>query len=66
MKEEQREFITKLIKSLGDEDWVRGLIQKIQSIASHNIASDEVFYDSIYNEIKREIDKLKGEQTEDC
>jgi hypothetical protein len=52
-------FIAKLIKSLGDEDWIRGLIEKIQSIAAYDITSDDVFYDNLYNEIKHEIDKLK-------
>jgi len=54
-------FITKLIKSLGDETWIRGLIEKIQSMAACNIASDDVFYDNLYKEIKHEIDKLKDE-----
>ena len=53
-------FIAKLIKSLGDEAWIRGLIEKIQSITAYNIASDDVFYDNLYNEIKHEIDKLRN------
>jgi hypothetical protein len=59
MTEERTAFIAKLFKRLGDEAWIRGLIEKIQSIAAYNIASDDAFYDNIYKEIKHEIDKLK-------
>jgi len=61
MTEEQREFITKLIKRLGDEDWGKWLEEEKQSMDSLKIPPDDVFYDNLLKKIKHEIDKLKDE-----
>jgi len=61
MTEEQRAFITKLIKRLGDEDWGKWLEEEKRSMDSPKIPSDDAFYDNLLKKIKHEIDKLKDE-----
>jgi hypothetical protein len=61
MTEEQRSFISKLIKRLGDEDWDRWMKEEKQSMDSSNIPSNDVFYDNLLKKIKHEVDKLKDE-----
>jgi len=61
MIEEQRTFVAKLIKRLGDEDWGRWLKEEKQYMDSSKIPSNDVFYDNLLKKIKHEIDKLKDE-----
>jgi trans-2-enoyl-CoA reductase len=61
MAEEQRVFITKLIKRLGNEDWDRWLKEEMQSMDSINSPSNDVFYDNLLKKIEHEIKKLKDE-----
>jgi enolase len=61
MTKEQRAFIAKLIKRLGDEDWDRWMEEEKQSMDSLKIPSNDVFYDNLYKKIEHEIDKLKDE-----
>jgi len=61
MLEEQKSFINKLIKRLGDEDWNKWVEEEIQSMGSLKISQNDVFYDNLYKKIKYEIDKLKDE-----
>ena len=61
MQEEQRAFIAKLIKRLGDEDWNRWTEEEMQSMDSLKIPSNDVFYDNLLKKIKHEINKLKDE-----
>ena len=59
MTEEQRSFIAKLIKRLGDEDWNKWMEEEKQSMDSLKIPSDDVFYHNLLKKIEHEIDKLK-------
>jgi len=59
MLEEQREFIRKLIKRLGDEDWNKWLEDEIQSMDSLKASPNDIFYDNLRKKIEHEIDKLK-------
>jgi S-adenosylmethionine:diacylglycerol 3-amino-3-carboxypropyl transferase len=61
MLEEQRSFISKLIKRLGDEDWIKWLEDERQSMDSLKIPPNDIFYDNLLKRIKHEIDKLKDE-----
>jgi len=60
MLEEQKSFIRKLIKRLGDEDWIKELEDEWKSMDSLKIPSDDIFYDNLLKKIEREIDKLKN------
>jgi enolase len=59
MTEEQRSFIAKLIKRLGEEDWNKWMEEEKQFMDSSKIPSDDVFYDNLKKKIEHEIDKLK-------
>ena len=61
MLEEQKLFINKLIKRLGDEDWNKWLEEERQSMDSLKITSNDVFYENLLKKIEYEIDKLKDE-----
>ena len=61
MSEEQKVFIAKLIKRLGDEDWDKWQREELRSMDSHKISSNDVFYDNLLKKLKHEIDKLKDE-----
>jgi len=59
MSDEQRAFISKLIKRLGDEDWIKSLEAEMQSMDSLKAPSNDIFYDNLRKKIEHEIDKLK-------
>jgi hypothetical protein len=61
MLEEQKLFISKLIKRLGDEDWNKWVEDERQSMDSLKIPSNDIFYDNLLKKLKYEIDKLKNE-----
>jgi len=65
MLEEQRAFIAKLIKRLGNEDWNRWWEEEMQSMNSLKIQSNDVFYKNLLEKIKHEIDKLKDVDSND-
>jgi len=61
MIEEQKLFISKLIKRLVDEDWNKWVEDERQSVNSLKIPPNDMFYDNLFKKIKYEIDKLKDE-----
>jgi len=61
MLEEQKLFISKLIKRLNDEDWNKWLEEERQSVDSLKTPPNDVFYDNLFKKLKYEIDKLKDE-----
>ena len=61
MEKEQRTFITKLIKRLGDEDWSKWLEEERKTADSLKISSNDVFHDNLLKKIKYEIIELKNE-----
>ena len=61
MSEEQRSFISKLIKRPGDEDWIKSLEDEMQSMDLLKAFSNDIFYDNLRKKIGHEIDKLKNE-----
>jgi len=61
MLDEQRIFINKLIKRLGDEDWNKWFEEEKQSMDSLKIGSNDAFYYNLLKKIENEINKLKDE-----
>ena len=59
MTEEQRAFIAKLIKRLGDEDWDGWMEEEKRYMDSLKNPSDDVFYHNLLKKIEHEMDKLK-------
>ncbi len=61
MLEEQKLFISKLIKRLGDEDWDKWVEEETKSMHLLKTPQNDVFYKNLRKKIEYEIDKLKNE-----
>jgi len=58
MNEEQLDFIKKLIKKLGDEDWDKWAKEEIQTMDSMKISQNDAFFNNLHKKILHEMNKL--------